>query len=146
MVSNAPKQFFFVFTENSYCLSTNSKRVGGGQAVIRGLPRTMPICTKERYVYMEKRSVASPPFNKDYTDLALFQKHNIPLLEQIEIVAYDKTKCVILPRQYGGHLAYMPQSCASWLCFKLNDLCKAQTYRVCTNNKGSYIKAIADCL
>lgn len=146
IVSNAHHKYHFVFTDNYYSFCNTPKRKGKGQAQIRGLANTISIFTKEIYVYMEKRAVESGPYNKDYDDLATFQKHNKKQLDNIRLISDVVGDTVILPRQLGGHLAYMPKSCATWLANKLNLLIKYRAYKVCTSPKGSYIKAVEDCL
>jgi hypothetical protein len=145
-VSNAPKTYHFVFTDNWHCYNHDRKRKGQGQAQIRGLENTISIFTKEKYVYMESRNVVPAPYNKDYKELALFQAHNKPQLKNIRLISDVVGDNVILPRQLGGNLAYMPKSCATWLCNKLNMLLQYRAYKVCTSPKGSYIKAVEDCL
>ena len=132
--------YFFVYTENTHSLQHAPNRVGGGQAQIRGLKGVLPICTKKVYIYKEDRHKfqgVNP--NQEFKELKDFQDVNIPLLNKIEDMSRLGGK-VILPRQFGGSLAFMPKPCAKWLCARLNKLIGEYTYTVVTTERGSHVR------
>ena len=143
LVSGKYKKDYFSswYTENNWCIKHGIKdrKASYGQACIRGLKNSLPLCTKEIYMYPKHRN-GSVQYDKNYDDLKTFQDHNIPLLDEIEKKSLLKKTIVILPRYLGGQRAMMPESCAVWLKNRLNNILKNDSYQVVTTEKGSFIK------
>lgn len=107
-VQNNPNTAY-VFTENTYSITAFPDRVGGGSAIIRGLPNAFAIVTKKKYDYNTRENV-------DYTNTEAnfkeFTEINTKLINELKNSGKDK---IVFPQGFATDKAKMPIRFAEWL-------------------------------